>query len=74
VASAREKLQGKGLDAVVVNDVSAPGIGFDAEENEVVVVAERGEHRVPRDSKEAIAEAILDRVDAIRRPAPARHG
>jgi phosphopantothenoylcysteine decarboxylase/phosphopantothenate--cysteine ligase len=74
VTRAREKLQRKGLDAVVVNDVSAPGIGFDAEDNEVVVVAERGEHRIQRDSKEAIAEAILDRVDAIRRPAPARHG
>jgi phosphopantothenoylcysteine decarboxylase / phosphopantothenate---cysteine ligase len=66
VASAREKLERKRLDAVVVNDVSRPGIGFDAEDNEVTVVTHAGEESVPRASKPAVGAAILDAVLRIR--------
>ena len=60
VANAREKLERKRLDAVVVNDVSAPGIAFDAPENEVTIVTADGERHVPRTAKAAVAAAVLD--------------
>ncbi|MFT4034676.1 MAG: bifunctional phosphopantothenoylcysteine decarboxylase/phosphopantothenate--cysteine ligase CoaBC [Patulibacter sp.] len=55
----RDKLTRKGLDAIVVNDVSQPGIGFDAPENEVVIVLADREVPLPRGTKRAIADAIL---------------
>ncbi len=60
VANARAKLNRKRLDAVVLNDVSRPGIGFDAGDNEVIVVTAGGEERLPKASKRDIADAILD--------------
>ena len=62
LAYAREKLVGKGLDAVVLNDVSDPRIGFDSPENEVVIVTAEGEQHVARAAKEDVAGAILDMV------------
>jgi phosphopantothenoylcysteine decarboxylase / phosphopantothenate---cysteine ligase len=62
VANGREKLERKGLDAVVVNDVSDPTIGFDAPDNEVTLVTADSEQRIPRASKDRIAAAILDAV------------
>ena len=58
----RDKLTRKNLDAVVVNDIGAAGIGFDATDNEVWIVTDGEERHVPRTSKERIAEAILDAV------------
>jgi phosphopantothenoylcysteine decarboxylase / phosphopantothenate---cysteine ligase len=66
VDRARDKLVRKGVDAVVVNDVSRPGIGFDAEENEVTIVTAAGERPVARGPKGAIAAAVLDEVEALR--------
>jgi phosphopantothenoylcysteine decarboxylase/phosphopantothenate--cysteine ligase len=66
VERAREKLRRKGTDAIVLNDVSRSEIGFESSENEVVIVEAGGEHQVPLASKEEIADAILDRVDALR--------
>jgi phosphopantothenoylcysteine decarboxylase / phosphopantothenate---cysteine ligase len=63
---AREKLERKGADAIVFNDVSRSEIGFESAENEVVIVEPAGDHRVPLASKEKVADAILDRVDALR--------
>lgn len=65
---AREKLERKGLDAVVVNDVSASGIGFDAPENEVAIVTAAGVRHVPRAPKAEVARAILDAVEELRAP------
>jgi phosphopantothenoylcysteine decarboxylase/phosphopantothenate--cysteine ligase len=62
VAHARDKLERKRLDAVVVNDVSAPGIAFDAPDNEVTIVTADGEEPVPRATKAAVAAKILDAV------------
>ncbi len=58
----RGKLTRKNLDAVVVNDIGAAGIGFDAADNEVWIVTDGEERHVPRTSKERVAEAILDTV------------
>ena len=60
LAYAREKLTRKGLDAVVLNDVSDPRIGFDSSENEVVLVTAEGDRHVPRAAKSDVAGAILD--------------
>jgi phosphopantothenoylcysteine decarboxylase / phosphopantothenate---cysteine ligase len=62
VANARDKLERKRLDAVVVNDVSSPGIAFDAPDNEVTIVTADGEHHVPRATKAAVAAKVLDAV------------
>jgi phosphopantothenoylcysteine decarboxylase / phosphopantothenate---cysteine ligase len=58
----RGKLAGKGLDAVVVNDVAQAGIGFDSAENEVTIITAETELHVPRTSKTEVAAAILDAV------------
>jgi phosphopantothenoylcysteine decarboxylase/phosphopantothenate--cysteine ligase len=60
------KLKQKCLDAVVVNDISRSDIGFDAEANEVTILTAGGEHHVPRASKAAVAESILDAVAHLR--------
>jgi phosphopantothenoylcysteine decarboxylase / phosphopantothenate---cysteine ligase len=62
----RDKLTRKGLDAVVVNDVSQPGIGFDTPENEVTILTAADERHVPRATKAEVARAILDTVDRLR--------
>jgi phosphopantothenoylcysteine decarboxylase/phosphopantothenate--cysteine ligase len=59
---AREKLTAKQVDLIVFNDVSREDIGFDAADNEVVLVSADGEHRLEKASKEQIAIAILDAV------------
>ena len=64
---ARDKLARKRLDAIVVNDISQPGIGFDAPENEVTILARDGsEHRLRRSRKEQIADGVLDEVEKLR--------
>ncbi|WP_210493371.1 bifunctional phosphopantothenoylcysteine decarboxylase/phosphopantothenate--cysteine ligase CoaBC [Patulibacter sp. SYSU D01012] len=59
---ARGKLERKGLDAVVVNDVSLPGIAFDADHNAVTIVTAAGDEPVARAPKADVADAILDHV------------
>jgi len=64
---ARGKLERKRLDAIVVNDISQPGIGFDAADNEVTILArDGGELRLRRSRKEQIADGVLDEVDKLR--------
>jgi phosphopantothenoylcysteine decarboxylase / phosphopantothenate---cysteine ligase len=58
----RGKLERKRLDLVVVNDVSDPGIGFDAADNEVTIVSPDGDRHVSRSAKSAVATAVLDTV------------
>jgi phosphopantothenoylcysteine decarboxylase/phosphopantothenate--cysteine ligase len=62
---ARTKLRNKGVDLVVYNDVSRDDIGFDAADNEVVLVTEAGERPVGRAPKEEIAAAVLDEVERL---------
>jgi phosphopantothenoylcysteine decarboxylase/phosphopantothenate--cysteine ligase len=66
LAYARDKLEHKGLDAVVVNDIARTDIGFDADHNEVVIVTAQGDQPIPRASKGEIAAAVLDVVDGLR--------
>jgi phosphopantothenoylcysteine decarboxylase/phosphopantothenate--cysteine ligase len=65
VARAREKRERKGVDLIVLNDISDPAQGFDSDENAVVLVSETDEVRVARAPKPLIAAAILDRVEAL---------
>jgi phosphopantothenoylcysteine decarboxylase / phosphopantothenate---cysteine ligase len=69
---AREKLERKGADAIVLNDVSRAEIGFESPENEVVIVEASGKQHIPLASKEEIADAILDRIEALRSGSSAR--
>jgi phosphopantothenoylcysteine decarboxylase/phosphopantothenate--cysteine ligase len=63
----RDKLKRKGLDAVVVNDISKTGVGFDAPDNEVTVIsADGGCREVPRADKQQVAGAVLDEVARLR--------
>lgn len=62
VENGRLKLRKKGLDAIVVNDVSKPGIGFDSDRNEVTILTPDSEVSLPETSKSKIAHRILDVV------------
>jgi phosphopantothenoylcysteine decarboxylase/phosphopantothenate--cysteine ligase len=67
IAYGRSKLERKGLDLVVVNDIARGDIGFDAEHNEVTVISRDGrEQAVPRAEKARVAEAVLDEVQRLR--------
>jgi phosphopantothenoylcysteine decarboxylase/phosphopantothenate--cysteine ligase len=72
IENARKKLNSKSLDAIVVNDVSKPGIGFDSERNAVTILTADETIEVPEASKAEIAREILKRVVALkhRRPHP----
>jgi phosphopantothenoylcysteine decarboxylase/phosphopantothenate--cysteine ligase len=69
---ARAKLARKRLDAIVLNDVSGEGIGFEAEDNAVTILTAEEERDVPRASKPEVARAILDAVESVRAGAGAR--
>ena len=62
---AREKRERKRADLLVFNDVSRTDIGFDAEENEVVVLSEGAERQVPKAPKRDVAAAVLDEVERL---------
>jgi phosphopantothenoylcysteine decarboxylase/phosphopantothenate--cysteine ligase len=67
LARAREKLDRKQLDLVVYNDISRADIGFDADDNEVVLVSAGGERRVAKAPKGQIASAIVDTAEELLR-------
>ena len=62
IENGRAKLRKKGIDAIVVNDVSNPKIGFDSERNEVTILTANEEIAVPTAEKSKIAHRILDVV------------
>ena len=62
LARARAKLARKHLDLIVHNDVSVEGIGFGSADNTITIIGKDGEEGLPRMSKEACAERILDAV------------
>jgi phosphopantothenoylcysteine decarboxylase/phosphopantothenate--cysteine ligase len=65
---ARQKLVAKGVDLIVANDVSRSDIGFDATDNEVVLLDRwGGVVALPRRTKVEVADLILDRVQELRR-------
>jgi phosphopantothenoylcysteine decarboxylase/phosphopantothenate--cysteine ligase len=65
LARKRGMLERKRVDLVVFNDVGEDGIGFDASDNEVVLVSRAGERTVERARKEVVAAAILDEVELL---------
>ena len=69
LAQARQKLVGKGLDAIVANDVSRTDAGFDSENNAVVILLRDHPEPIelPLMSKLEIAHRILDEVVKLRR-------
>jgi len=62
IARAREKMQAKGADAIVLNDVSRAGIGFDSERNAAVFITAEHAVEIPEMPKRDVAERILDEV------------
>jgi phosphopantothenoylcysteine decarboxylase/phosphopantothenate--cysteine ligase len=64
--NARKKLDGKSVDAIVLNDVSQPGIGFDSERNAVTILTSSGTETVPENSKWEVAHRVLDAVVKIK--------
>jgi len=64
--NARQKLVAKNLDAIVVNDVSREGVGFDAERNAVTIITHDGVVEVPESSKWEVAGRVLDEVVRLR--------
>jgi phosphopantothenoylcysteine decarboxylase / phosphopantothenate---cysteine ligase len=76
LANARKKLESKSLDAIVLNDVSQPGIGFDSERNAVTILTHAGAETVPETSKWEVAHRVLDavvKVKAAENASPAKH-
>jgi phosphopantothenoylcysteine decarboxylase/phosphopantothenate--cysteine ligase len=70
IERARAKLERKKLDAIVVNDVSKRGIGFETEDNEVTLISPSSELRIPKQSKEGVAAVILDHLQELRSRVP----
>jgi phosphopantothenoylcysteine decarboxylase/phosphopantothenate--cysteine ligase len=66
VAEGTAKLERKRLEAIVINDVSLPGIGFDAADNEVTILTASGRRRrVNKASKGHVAGIVLDEVQLL---------
>jgi phosphopantothenoylcysteine decarboxylase/phosphopantothenate--cysteine ligase len=67
LANARRKLDGKGLDIVVLNAANEPGAGFGVDTNRVTIVTRgRAEpEELPLLDKRDVADAILDRVEGL---------
>jgi len=77
LANARKKLESKSLDAIVLNDVSQPGIGFDSERNAVTILSHDNAEAVAETSKWEVAHRVLDvavklRKDRSRHSTPSR--
>jgi phosphopantothenoylcysteine decarboxylase/phosphopantothenate--cysteine ligase len=66
LANGRAKLERKGVDAVVVNDVSSKELGFDSETNAGSFLTRDGAVTIPAMSKKTMAERILDEVKKLR--------
>jgi len=64
--NARQKLASKHLDAIVVNDVSREGVGFDSDRNEVTIITHDEVVEVPETTKWEVAQRVLDQVVRIR--------
>ena len=64
--NARKKLAAKSLDAIVVNDVSREGVGFDSDRNAVTIITQHDVVEVPETSKWEVAQRVLDQVVRLR--------
>jgi phosphopantothenoylcysteine decarboxylase/phosphopantothenate--cysteine ligase len=66
-AKGREKRLRKGVDLIVANDVSQVDAGFEVETNAVTIIGPDGEQALPVQTKDRVAAAVLDRVEALLR-------
>ena len=66
ISRARQKLLAKGADAIVLNDVSQPGIGFDSDRNAATFVTREHAIDIPEMPKREMADRILDQLLALR--------
>ena len=66
--NARQKLVSKNLDAIVVNDVSREGVGFDTERNAVTIITRDDVVEVPETTKWEVGQRVLDQVVRLRQP------
>lgn len=73
VARAREKMLAKGADAIVLNDVSRPGIGFDSDRNAATFVTRDRAVDIPEMTKREMADRILDQILSLRAESPPPH-
>ena len=64
-SNAREKLNRKGCDLVIANDVSQPGIGFDSDRNQILLVHPEHTESLPEDEKHHLAPRIVREIEAI---------
>jgi phosphopantothenoylcysteine decarboxylase/phosphopantothenate--cysteine ligase len=64
--NARKKLATKSLDAIVVNDVSREGVGFDSDRNAVTIITQHEVVDVPETTKWEVAQRVLDQVVRLR--------
>src|SRR5277367_3336645 len=69
--NARKKLASKSLDAIVVNDVSREGVGFDSDRNAVTIITQHEVVEVPETTKWEVAQRVLDQVVRLRKRRPA---
>ncbi|HLB86619.1 MAG TPA: bifunctional phosphopantothenoylcysteine decarboxylase/phosphopantothenate--cysteine ligase CoaBC [Terriglobales bacterium] len=69
--NARKKLASKSLDAIVVNDVSREGVGFDSDRNAVTIITKDEVLEVPETTKWEVAQRVLDQVARLRKRTPA---
>jgi phosphopantothenoylcysteine decarboxylase / phosphopantothenate---cysteine ligase len=67
--NARKKLANKSLDAIVVNDVSRDGVGFDSDRNAVTILTQDEVLEVPETTKWEVAQRVLDQIVKLRRRA-----
>jgi phosphopantothenoylcysteine decarboxylase/phosphopantothenate--cysteine ligase len=66
VENARKKLTAKGFDLVIANPAGVPGAGFESETNQVTLIGPQGDAEpLPLMDKDAVADAVLDRVEAL---------
>lgn len=65
--NARKKLSSKSLDAIVVNDVSREGVGFDSDRNAVTIISHEEVIEIPETSKWEVAQRVLDQVVKLRK-------
>ena len=73
IENARKKLVAKSLDAIVVNDVSREGIGFDSERNAVTILTPSETISVPETTKWDVAQSVLDQAVRLKRRADVSH-
>src|SRR5258708_910441 len=64
--NARKKLASKSLDAIVVNDVSREGVGFDSDRNAVTIISHEKVIEIPETTKWEVAQRVLDQIVRLR--------